>query len=309
MKLSVIVPVYNEEAIIEKFYEVVKQNLKELDYQVIFVNDGSADKSIDKLKELSKDKRVKVINFSRNFGKESAMYAGLLNSDAEYSCIIDGDLQQNPKYIVEMYNFLESNKDFDSVCMFQNKRKANFIKNWAAKSFYRIIDKLCDINFVNGASDFRMFRKQVVSSILSLSEKNRFSKGIFSWVGFNTKYLPYEVEQRTTGKSHFNFFKSLSYAMDGFVGFSTKPLRISTYLGVIASVVALIYFLILIIKTIVTGVDIAGYASILGMVLLLGGIQLLCIGILGEYLAKTYLESKNRPVFIEKERINFEDDK
>ncbi len=307
MKLSVIGPIYNEEEIIEKFYKETIKELKNIDYELLFIDDGSTDNSLKKLKSICKnDNRVKIISFSRNFGKEAAIYAGIKNSCGEYVCIIDTDLQQEPKYIVSMYKFLTNNKEYDSVCMCQENNKGFFYKI-CQKTFYKTIDKLANIKFVNGASDFRMFNKRMKESLLELSEKNRFSKGLFSWVGYNTKYLNYKVKERTTGKSKFNFTKSFSYAIDGFVGFSTKPLRISTYVGSITSIVAFIYLIIILIQTLLLGKDTPGYASIMCVLLFLGGIQLICLGIIGEYLSKTYLETKQRPIYIEKERINLND--
>ncbi len=306
MKLDIVVPLYNEEENLADFYNEVKKSLSNIEYRLIFVNDGSSDNSLKVLKDLYKfdKKRVRVVSFSRNFGKESAIYAGLKNSNAEYTAIIDADLQQDPNYLLEMINKLDKNNDIDSICMIQAQKKNRFFQ----KLFYKFINRISKTNFVDGASDFRMFRKKVVESILSLSEKNRFSKGIFSWVGFNTLYLPYVVKERKKGKSKWNFFKLLNYAIDGFVGFSTSPLKFSVYLGLLSSFSAFVYLIVILIKTLVKGVDVPGYASIICLMLFIGGCILLSIGILGEYLAKTYLEVKNRPIYIESERIGFESD-
>lgn len=306
MKLDVIVPLYNEEENLKDFYKAVNKSLKDIEYRLVFINDGSSDSSLKVLKKLyeTDKKRIRIVSFSRNFGKESAIYAGLKNSNAEYAAIIDADLQQDPDYLVEMASILDKSDDVDSVCMIQAQKKNRFFQ----KLFYRFINKISKTNFVNGASDFRMFRKKVVESILSLSEKNRFSKGIFSWVGFNTLYLPYVVKERKKGKSKWNFFKLLNYAIDGFVGFSTSPLKFSVYLGLLSSTSAFIYLIVILIKTLVKGIDVPGYASIICLILFIGGCILLSIGILGEYLAKTYLEVKNRPIYIESEKIGFESD-
>lgn len=310
MKISVIIPVYNECENIDEFYNVINQTLFNIKYELIFINDGSKDSSLEVLKKIAKkDKKVKIISFSRNFGKEAAIYAGLKNSSGKYTAIIDSDLQQHPKYLVQMYDFLEKNDEFDAVCMCQAKRKENFLVSFCKKIGYKFMDSVTDIKFVNGASDFRMFRRNMLEAILTLSERNRFSKGIFSWVGFNTKYMTYEVLERKAGKTSWSFKSLLSYGIGGVVGFTTRPLRISTYIGLITSIIAFIYFIVIVLQTLITGKDIPGYASIMGIVLLLGGIQLLCIGILGEYLSKTYIESKERPIYIEKERINFNDKK
>lgn len=306
MKLDVIVPLYNEEENLKDFYKAVNKSLKDIDYRLVFINDGSSDSSLKVLKKLyeTDKKRIRIVSFSRNFGKESAIYAGLKNSNAEYAAIIDADLQQDPDYLVEMVKILDKSDDVDSVCMIQAQKKNRFFQ----KLFYRFINKISKTNFVNGASDFRMFRKKVVESILSLSEKNRFSKGIFSWVGFNTLYLPYVVKKRKKGKSKWNFFKLLNYAIDGFVGFSTSPLKFSVYLGLLSSASAFVYLIVILIKTLIKGKDVPGYASTICLILFIGGCILLSIGILGEYLAKTYLEVKNRPIYIESERIGFESD-
>ena len=306
MKLDIIVPLYNEEENLADFYNEVKKALENIEYRIIFINDGSSDNSLKVLKDLYKfdKKRVRVVSFSRNFGKESAIYAGLKNSNAEYTAIIDADLQQDPNYLLDMLNKLDKNNDVDSICMIQAQKKNRFFQ----KLFYKFINKISKTNFVNGASDFRMFRKKVVESILSLSEKNRFSKGIFSWVGFNTLYLPYVVKERKKGKSKWNFFKLLNYAIDGFVGFSTSPLKFSVYLGLLSSISSFIYLIVILIKTLIKGKDVPGYASIICLILFIGGCILLSIGILGEYLAKTYLEVKNRPIYIESEKIGFESD-
>ncbi len=306
MKLNVIIPIYNEEENLKDLYNELTNSLKDIDYKLLFIDDGSTDKSLDILKFLyEKDNdKIKILSFSRNFGKESAIYAGLKNSNSEYTTIIDADLQQDPKYLLTMLDELEKNKNIDSVCMIQTQRKNRFFQ----KRFYKLINKVSKTTFVDGASDFRMFKKYVVKSILLLSEKNRFSKGIFSWVGFNTKYLPYKVKKRKKGRSKWNLPNLINYALDGFVGFSTSPLKIATYSGILTSVAAFIYLLVIIIKTLIIGKDIPGYASTICLILFIGGIQLLCIGILGEYISKTYIETKNRPLYIEKEKIGFDDE-
>lgn len=308
MKLSLVIPVYNEEKNLDEFYETTKKELKKIKYELIFINDGSKDKSLEVLKSLAeKDKKVKIISFSRNFGKEAAIYAGLKNITGEYTAIIDSDLQQHPKYLIEMYNELEESEEYDSICMCQAKRKENFMVSFIKKIGYKLMDAVTDVKFVNGASDFRMFRRNVLNAILEMSERNRFSKGIFSWVGFNTKYMTYEVMERKAGKTSWSLKSLISYGVDGFVGFTTKPLRVSTYIGFLTSLIAFIYFIIILLQTLITGKDIPGYASMMCVILFLGGIQLLCMGIVGEYLARTYIESKERPIYIEKERINFSD--
>ena len=304
--LDVIVPCYNEEKVIEEFYNKTKEIIKHLKHNFIFINDGSNDNTLRILKDIYlKDKEcIKIINFSRNFGKEAAIQAGLKFSKGKYQCIIDADLQQNPKYLIKMYNFLEENKNYDCITMCQKQNKKRFFQ----KTFYKIMDKLSDIHIENGASDFRMFTYKVTNSILNLNEKNRFSKGIFSYIGFNTHYDTYEVEERKGGTTKWSFKKLLNYATNGILAFSTKPLRFITYAGILTSMIAFIYLLIIFIKTICLGIDLPGYASLMCMILFIGGFIILSLGIIGEYISKIYEESKNRPTYIIKERYGFDED-
>lgn len=311
MKLSIIIPVYNEEGNIDKLYEKITKQCESLKYEIIFINDSSKDKTLIKMESIyNKDKKhVKIINFSRNFGKEAAMLAGLKHSSAEYTVIIDGDLQQNPKYLIPMLNHLENNPNTDQIAMVMKNRKKENIFNRISKSlFYSLINKVSNVNLVNGASDFRMFRRCVVDAICELSETNRFSKGIFSWIGFNTEYMYYEVEKRHSGKTKFSAKNSLKYAIDGITNFSNAPLRLATYMGCGISLIAFIYIIYLVIKTLIYGKDIPGYTTILCVTLLLGGIQLLMLGIIGEYLGKNYSETKKRPIYICKNKKGFKDD-
>lgn len=305
MKLNVIIPVFNEEDCLIDFYTEINKTLKNVDYTLTFINDGSTDKSLSILKEIYEGDKfnVKIISFSRNFGKDAAIYAGIKNSDAQYTAIIDADLQQQPKHLLEMLNKFDADQEIDSICMTQKQTKKRFFQ----KLFYKIINKISKIDFVEGASDFRMFKKSVVEKLVLLSESNRFSKGLFAWIGFNTLYLEYKPNKREKGKSKWNIFKLFNYAIDGFINFSIAPLKISIYFGIISSASAFIYFMSVVIKTLIFGKDVPGYASIVSLILLLGGIQLFCIGIIGEYLGKTYIETKRRPAYIEKERIGFDE--
>ena len=311
MKLDIIVPAYNEEGNVKKLYEKIKDVLKKEKFRIIFVNDGSTDDTYKILKELYKEdkERVRVVNFSRNFGKEAAMYAGIEKSTAKYTAIIDADLQQNPKYLVEMLEFLEKNEEYDEVAMV-NKDRSNYkgIAKWATRRFYKLMNSMSDVKFEEDASDFRMFRSYVRTAILKLSEKNRFTKGIFGYIGFKIKCIPYKVEERNSGKSKFNLRKTLSYGVDGIVGYSIKPLKIATVMGFITSILGFIYLIYLIIKTIVVGIETPGFATIVCLLLFIGGIELLCIGILGEYISKVFVETKNRPIYLEKNSLGFEDD-
>lgn len=310
MKLDVIIPTYNEEGNIEILHKELSNVLKDIKYTLIFVDDGSSDKTNEKLNDIyNKDKKhVRILSFSRNFGKDAAIYAGLENSNALYTCIIDADMQQNPKYIAEMVRFLDKHPEFDTVAMVNDYDQEKGLSKHLKKAFYKILNKASDQTFVTGASDFRLFRKYVVEAITAVGETNRFSKGIFSWVGFNTYYMPYKVENRHSGESKFKLKKQLSYAFDGILSFSTKPLKVATILGTIISLISFIYFIEIIFQTIFFGKDIPGYASIMCVILLLGGINLLVLGIVGEYLSKTYIESKKRPVYIAKNKTGFDDD-
>lgn len=310
MKLSVVIPCYNEEKNVGLIYDTIVKLFynKKISYELIFVNDGSKDKTILELKKLVEkdDISIKIVNFSRNFGKESAMYAGLKESIGDYVVIIDADMQQNPSLLLKMLGILENDDNYDSVAAYQEVRKEGKILSLFKKMFYKLINKISEVEFVNGASDFRMFRRSMVDAILSMQEYYRFSKGIFSWVGFNTYYMPYQVAERANGSSKWSFWKLFKYAIDGIVSFTTTPLRIATILGLLISLGSFIYFLIVIIQTCIYGVDVPGYASLIGIALLLGGIQLLSLGIIGEYLARTYIENKKRPIYIAKEIISNE---
>lgn len=308
MKLSFVVPCYNEEENVELFYnEVVKtMKSKKIKYEIIFINDGSKDNTIEVLKGIAKGSKenVKIINFSRNFGKEAGMYAGLKEASGEYVSIIDADLQQRPSTVLEMYNILEENSNYDSVASFQEKRKDPFFKKIFSQLFYKLINKISEVKFVDGASDFRLLRRNMVNAIIDMSEYYRFSKGIFSFVGFNTYYIPYQADKRAHGTSKWSFWSLFKYAIEGIVSFTTAPLRIATFFGIIISLFSFIYLIVLVCQTLILGIDVPGYASTLGAVLFLGGIQLFALGIIGEYLGRTYVESKRRPIYITKEVID-----
>lgn len=298
MRLSIVVPCYNEEGNVkifsEEIYKVFKN--KKISYEIIFVNDGSRDNTIKKLEELVEENKhkIKVINFSRNFGKEAAMYAGLKESNGDLVCIIDADLQQRPELILQMLDILKKNPEYDSVAAFQEKRKEGKVLTFFKDSFYKLINSMSTVRFVQGASDFRIFNRRMVDAILEISEYNRFSKGIFSFVGFNNYFMPYTVEERRSGNSKWNFWNLFNYAMEGIVGFTTSPLRIPficSFITILTAFILLIIFLI---------IGINSFATLLIIMLFLMGIQFLLIGVLGEYLSKTYLEVKNRPVYIVK---------
>lgn len=310
MKLDIIVPVYNEEGNVLAIYDELTKTLKNVKYNILFVDDGSKDSSYKKLQKIYNDdkKHVKVIRFSRNFGKDAAIYAGLINSKSEYACIIDSDLQQNPKYILTMLEFLENNDEYDEVAMVNKYEKESLFQKVSKKCFYKIMGRASGQSSVAGASDFRMFRHNVVKAIISMKETNRFSKGLFSWVGFNTHYIEYNVEKRHSGESKFKFKRQLSYASNGLLNFSTKPLRAATVIGAIISIISFVYLVEIIIQTLCLGKDIPGYASMMCVILILGGIQLLVLGIIGEYIARAFLEVKKRPIYIEKESLGFDNE-
>ncbi len=306
MKLSLIVPCYNEQDNVELFYEETVKAFKDVDYdyEFVFVNDGSRDKTLEKLKKLYNEKtksNITVVSFSRNFGKESAIYAGIKNSTGDYISLIDADMQQRPEVVLEMLDILEHEYEYDCVAAYQAKRKEGSVMTGFKSCFYKLINKLSEIELHADASDFRTFTRGVADAILEMGEYHRFSKGIFSWIGFNTKYIPYEVQERNAGETKWGFRKLVKYALEGISSFSTKPLKLATYVGITASFAAIIYLIVVVIKRIFFYEPISGYATIVALILLLGGIQLFCIGIIGSYLAKTYIQSKNRPIYIAKE--------
>lgn len=306
MKLSLVVPCYNEQDNVELFYEETVKAFKSLDYdyEFVFVNDGSRDKTLEKLKKLYNEKtesNITVVSFSRNFGKESAIYAGIENSTGDYISLIDADLQQRPEVVLEMMDILENEYEYDCVAAYQAKRKEGSVMTGFKSGFYKIINKLSEIELHADASDFRTFTRGVADAILKMGEYHRFSKGIFSWIGFNTKFIPYEVQERNAGETKWSFRKLVKYALEGISAFSTKPLKLATYVGITASFAAIVYLVVVIIQRLFFNVAVSGYATIVALILLLGGIQLFCIGIIGSYLAKTYIQSKNRPIYIAKE--------
>ncbi len=305
MKLSLIIPCYNEEANINLFYQEVYKTFKDekIKLELIFINDGSKDNTIGELKKLitKNDFEIKIIDFSRNFGKEAGMYAGMLESTGDYVSIIDVDMQQPPKIVLDMLAILEKEKDYDAVAAYQVKRKDPFLKKHLSNLFYKIINKVADVEFKSGASDFRLLRRNVVDSILKVKEYYRFSKGIFSWIGFNTYYIEYEPLERAHGTTKWSLKKLFKYAFDGILSYTTFPLRMATIIGSTLSILSFIYLIITIIQKLCFGIDVAGYASLLGVSLLLGGIQLLFLGIIGEYLARIYIETKERPIYIARE--------
>lgn len=306
MKLSLVIPCFNEEKNISLFYEAVKKDFSGVDfeYELVFVNDGSRDGTFKELKKLCNgDLPVKIVNFSRNFGKEAAMYAGLRESEGDYVTIIDADLQQRPSIALDMVNTLDNEPEYGCVAAYQDIRNESKALVFFKNCFYKLINKFSDTEFTQGASDFRTFRRPMVEAILSMDEYFRFSKGLFSWVGFKTKFIPYVADERATGESKWSFTKLFKYAMDGIFAFSTTPLRISTIIGLVTALLSIIYLFVVVIQKLAFGINVEGYATIVVLILLLGGIQLCCIGIIGEYIARTYIQTKNRPIYIAKDVI------
>ena len=311
MKLSLVAPCYNEAENVAAFQEAVIEAFRDCsyDYEIVFVDDGSKDATMFQLRKIFEAQKcpVKVVSFSRNFGKESAIYAGLKQTSGEYVAFIDADLQQRPEIVRNMVQILDEKPEYDVVAAYQDRRGEGKILSFFKKSFYSIINKLSNVNLKSDASDFRTFRRSVADSIISLGEYHRFSKGIFAWVGYNTCFIPYVACERAAGVSKWNFFKLLNYAIDGIIGYSTKPLRIATFLGGASAFAAFVYLIVVLLEKLVGGIDIPGYATIIVLILFLGGMQLLCIGIIGEYVGRTFEQSKNRPVYIPKEILTYED--
>lgn len=305
MYLSVIVPCYNEEDNVKLFYDTITNVFGDLmnKTELIFINDGSKDNTYQELIKIVENSpyNVKAIQFSRNFGKEAALLAGLKESKGEYVSIIDADLQQRPEYILKMVSILDEHSEYDCVAAYQDVRKEGKFLTFFKDCFYKLINKLTEVEFVKSASDFRTLRRNMVDAIISLPERCRFSKGIFSWVGFETCFIPYTVEDRLNGESKWSFWKLFSYAIDGIIAFSTLPLVISSILGIILCVIALLCMLVIVVKTLIWGDPVAGYPTLASLLLLTAGVQLFFIGVLGQYLAKNYTEAKQRPLYIVKE--------
>lgn len=303
--ISVVVPCYNEQESIELYYsEFVKvmNTLDGADYELIFVDDGSSDTTLAKIKELSAEsKRVKYISFSRNFGKEAAIYAGLKYASGDFVCTMDVDLQDPIELLKQMYTEIKKG-EYDIVAAYRSDRKGEGrIRSFFSKLFYKIMNKISNTEFVSGARDFRLMTRQVADSVLKISEYNRFSKGIMSWVGYKTKWIAFKNTERAAGSTKWSFFKLFRYSLDAIVAFSTAPLAIASVLGLLFCLTAFIMILVIIIKTLVWGDPVAGYPSMMCFMFLLSGVQLFTIGIIGQYLSKTYLEVKGRPIYIAKE--------
>ncbi len=306
-KISVIISSYNEEKTIPYFYEEMEKvrinDFKQIQFEYIFVDDGSSDNTLNIIKDLAKkDEKVKFISFSRNFGKESAMLAGLEASTGELVTLMDADLQDPPKMLKKMYNTMK-NEGYDVVGTRRITRKGEpKIRSFFARIFYKFINKISDIEMVDGARDYRLMTRQVVDSILMLKEYNRYSKGLWSFVGFKIKWLEYENVERVAGETKWSFWKLFKYAVEGITAFSTAPLILSSFIGVLFCLIAFILIIVIIIKTLVIGDPTSGWPSLVCIIFFVSGIQLFSLGIIGQYLSKTYLEVKRRPIYIIKEK-------
>ena len=304
-KISIIVPCYNEEESMPLFYDEickVASEFKKVDFEFIFVNDGSRDRTLEIARELSsKDKRVRYISFSRNFGKEAAILAGLDYSVGDYVAIMDADLQDPPSLLFEMYDGIK-NEGYDCVATRRVSRKGEPpIRSFFAKCYYKLINKISKTEIVDGARDYRLMTRQMVNSILELKEYNRFSKGIFSWVGYNTKWLEYKNVERVAGTTKWSFWKLFLYSLESIVAFSTVPLAIASVMGLLFFLISMIMIVFIIVKTITIGDPVAGWPSLVCIIFFVSGVQLFGIGVIGQYLSRLYLEVKNRPVYIVKE--------
>ena len=304
-KISVIVPCYNEEEALPYFYDAIintAEQMNDFDFEFIFVNDGSKDRTLELSKQLAKkDHRVKYVSFSRNFGKEAAIYAGLENSTGDYCVLMDADLQDPPALLPEMMEAIQK-EGYDSAATRRVTRKGEPpIRSFFARMFYRIINKISDADIVDGARDYRLMKRDMVNTILNMKEYNRFSKGIFGWIGYDTKWIEFENVERVAGETKWSFWKLFKYSLEGITAFSIAPLQIASIFGILFSLVAFVMIIVIIIRTLVFGDPVSGWPSLVCIIMLIGGVQLLSIGILGQYLSKTYLETKKRPIYIAKE--------
>lgn len=306
--LSVIVPCFNEEESVELFYTELMKNDdffrgKDVEIEVIYVDDGSKDGTVREIKKLhERDERVHMISFSRNFGKEAAMFAGLERSAGDYVVLMDVDLQDPPSLLPEMFSYVE--QGYDSVATRRVSRKGEPpVRSFFARLFYRLMKKISKTEIMDGARDYRLMTRKMVDAILSMREYNRFTKGIFGWVGFETKWLEYENVERAKGETKWNFWKLLLYSIDGITAFSTVPLMLASLVGVLFCAVAFLMIVFIIVRKLIFGDPVSGWPSLVCIILMTGGVQFFCTGILGQYLAKTYMEVKNRPIYLTKEEI------
>lgn len=306
--LSVIVPCYNEEENVAPFYEELMKHVsflaeRDVDLEVLYIDDGSRDRTVQEIKRLREtDERVHMVSFSRNFGKEAAMYAGLENAAGDYVVFMDADLQDPPSLLEEMFSYIE--QGYDAVATRRVSRKGEPpIRSFFARRFYRLMKRISRTEIMDGARDYRLMTRQVVDSILSMKEYNRFTKGIFGWVGFETKWLEYENVERARGETKWSFWKLFMYSLDGIAAFSTVPLMLASVVGVLFCVIAFLMIVFIIVRKLIFGDPVSGWPSLVCIILMTSGVQFFCTGILGQYLAKTYMEVKNRPIYLVKEKL------
>ena len=304
-KVSIVVPMYNEQESLEILYQElnrVTDTIKDYEFEYLFVNDGSKDNTLQEIQRLATaDDRVRYVSFSRNFGKEAALYAGLSNADGDYIATMDADLQDPPSLLPRMLAMIDS-QDCDNVATRRVNRKGEPpIRSFFARCFYKLMRRLSNIDIADGARDYRLMSRAMVDSILSVSEYNRFSKGIFAWVGYETRWLEFENVERSAGETKWSFWKLVRYSIDGIINFSNTPLQISSYLGMILTIVSFIAIIVEVIRALVFGDPVAGWPSLVCIITFIGGIELFCMGIMGQYIAKTYMEVKHRPHYIVKE--------
>lgn len=304
-KITLVVPCYNEEEVLPLFYQEINRVIKQfekIDFEFLFIDDGSKDKTLEILRELSvNDKRVRYISFSRNFGKEAGLYAGLSNATGDYIAVMDADLQDPPHLLIEMYDLI-INEHYDCVATRRVTRAGEPpIRSFFARMFYKLINKISKTEFVDGARDFRLMTRQMVDAVLLMTEYNRFSKGVFSWVGFKTKWLEYENVKRVAGTTKWSFWKLFIYSLEGIIAFSTIPLSVASIMGILFCLIAFLMIIVIIAKTLIFGDPTSGWPSLVCIIFLVSGVQLFCLGIIGQYLSKTYLEAKKRPIYIAKE--------
>ena len=309
--VSLVVPCYNEEKALPFFYKEIYKiaaQMQGFQFELIFVDDGSKDRTLEICKELKLlDERVHYLSFSRNFGKEAALYAGLKAATGDYIAVMDADLQDPPELLKDMLSILQNDNQIDCVATRRTTRKGEPpIRSFFAKNFYKLINKISKAEIMDGARDFRMMTRQVVDTVLSMEEYNRFSKGIFGWIGFRTKWLDYVNVERVAGETKWSFWKQFLYAIDGIIAFSTMPLVIASLSGILFCITAILMAVYFAVKTVLYGDPVAGFPTLICLILLIGGVQLFCIGILGQYLSKTYLEAKKRPIYIVKETDRME---
>lgn len=306
--LSVIVPCYNEEENVAPFYEELMKHVsflaeRDMELELLYIDDGSRDRTVEEIRKLREtDERVHMVSFSRNFGKEAAMYAGLENSGGDYVVFMDADLQDPPALLAEMFSYIE--QGYDSVATRRVSRKGEPpIRSFFARRFYRLMKRISRTEIMDGARDYRLMTRQVVDAILSMKEYNRFTKGIFGWVGFETKWLEYENVERARGETKWGFWKLFVYSLDGIAAFSTAPLMLASVVGVLFCIIAFLMIIFIIVRKLIFGDPVSGWPSLVCIILMTSGVQFFCTGILGQYLAKTYMEVKNRPIYLVKEKL------